>query len=241
MNKTVLITGGSRGIGAQTVRKLTTEGYRVAFLYEQSEELAQTLSHQTGAMAIKCDISKSEDIEKAFSTAKIFMGIKGFDALVCNAGISRIGLFDAMDAKEWAHLMDVNLNGNVSVARQLLPYMISQKKGSIVTVSSMWGQVGASCEVGYSTSKAALIGFTKSLAKEVGPSGIRVNCVAPGVIDTDMNRELTDDVISELTEEIPLGRIGRTEEVAEAISFLISEKASYITGQILGINGGIVC
>ncbi len=238
MDKTVLITGGSRGIGAATVREFTSKGYKAAFLYKEHTEQARAISEETGALAVQCDVSDKEQVKKAVNDCRIFLGTSCFDVLVCNAGISSDGTFSDMSLDEWDEIRSINLDGYVYVIKEVLPRMISQKRGNIVTVSSMWGQTGASCEVPYSITKAAVIGLTKSLAKETGPSGIRVNCVAPGVIDTDMCRMYPEQIINELCSETPLERIGTPEEVAKAIFFLNSGEASYITGQILGVNGG---
>ena len=172
--------------------------------------------------------------------ADILRTYRRIDALVNCAGIAHIGLFTDMTEEEWDHLFAVNVRSAFSVTKAVLPGMISQQKGAIVNVSSMWGEVGASCEVAYSATKAALIGLTKALAKEVGPSGVRVNCVTPGVIDTDMNAQLTEEDRVSLADETPLGRIGSAEEVAKTIFYLCGEGASFITGQILGISGGLV-
>lgn len=241
MNENVLITGGSRGIGAALVKKFAENGCGVAFLYEKNDKAANELAKQTGALPIRCDIGIEDDVEAAVKDALKKMKIEGFDIVICNAGISYIGVFDGMRDDTWRRVIDVNLTGNIKTVKVNLPYMISNKGGSVVMVSSMWGQTGASCEVAYSTSKAAIIGFTKSLAKELGPSGIRVNCVAPGLVDTEMNAEISAETLKELEEDIPLMRSGSGDEIAEAVFFLASDKASYITGQILGVNGGSVC
>ena len=243
MKKTVLVTGGSRGIGAACVRRFAAEGARVVFLWNSSAEKAEALQEelrQNGqdVTGIQCDLRKPEDCRKAVTDA---LGIlRHPDILVCNAGTSYVGLFQDMSDADWASAMAVNLDAAARIARLVLPGMISRKSGSIVFVSSMWGQVGASCETAYSAAKAGLIGLTKALAKEVGPSGIRVNCVAPGLIDTDMNAHLKPDDIAAIAEETPLGRMGKPEEVAAAASFLAGEEASFITGQVLGVNGGLV-
>lgn len=238
MDKTVLITGGSRGIGAATVKKYTDNGYKAAFLYKENDQAAELVAEETGALAVKCDVSNREMVKQAVESCRIFLGTSSFDVLVCNAGISSDGTFTDMTESEWDQIRDVNLEGCINVIKAVLPRMISSHKGSIINVSSMWGQTGASCEVPYSVTKAAVIGLTKSLAKETGPSGIRVNCVAPGVIDTDMCRIYPSEIIDELVGETPLERIGQPEDVANAIYFLGSEEASFITGQVLGVNGG---
>lgn len=237
--KRVLITGGSRGIGAAAVKVFANNGFDVVFFYRNSDVEAKQLQDEMGCRAIKCDVSSIDDINKAYDELKT-SGKIPFDAIVCNAGISHVGLFTLLSHIEWNELKSVNLDGTVNILQKFLPDMISEKSGSIVIVTSMWGKVGASCEAGYSATKAALIGLGKSLAKELGPSGIRVNCVAPGVIDTEMNGELNEDDMNTLCEETPLGRIGTSDEVAQLINFLVSDKASFITGQVIGIDGGFV-
>ena len=243
MKKTVLVTGGSRGIGATCVRRFAAEGARVVFLWNSSALKAEALQEELRAegqdvTGIQCDLRKPEDCRRAIADA--FGILRHPDILVCNAGTSHVGLFQDMSDADWASAMAVNMDAAARIARLVLPGMISRKSGSIVFVSSMWGQVGASCEAAYSAAKAGLIGLTKALAKEVGPSGIRVNCVAPGLIDTDMNAHLTPDDIAAIAEETPLGRMGKPEEVAAAVFFLAGEEASFITGQVLGVNGGLV-
>ncbi len=243
MRKIALITGGSRGIGAACVRAFAEDGYSVAFLYNRSKEKAEALvqslrSEGRDAAAYQCDLADPTQI--AAVMADILRTYRHIDALVNCAGIAHIGLFSDMTEAEWDHLFAVNVRSSFSVTKAVLPGMISRQAGSIVNISSMWGEVGASCEVAYSATKAALIGMTKALAKEVGPSGVRVNCVTPGVIDTDMNAALTDDDRAVLADETPLGRIGSAEEVAKTILFLCGECAGFITGQVLGVSGGLV-
>lgn len=243
MRRIALITGGSRGIGAACVRAFAKEGYAVVFLYNRSAEKAQILvdtlrAEACDVAAYPCDVSDPAQVKSTL--ADILRTYRRIDALVNCAGVAHIGLFTDMTEDEWDRLFAVNVRSAFSVTKAVLPGMISTQKGSIVNVSSMWGEVGASCEVAYSATKAALIGMTKALAKEVGPSGIRVNCVTPGVIDTDMNAQLTDDDRAALSDETPLGRIGSAEEVAKTILFLCSEAASFITGQIVGVSGGLV-
>ena len=232
--RTVLITGGSRGIGAACVRRFSAAGDRVFFFYRANDEAARALSAETGAVAVKCDVSDPPSVTKAFSE------LPAFDVLINNAGIAGFSLFQDLSEAEWERMIGTNLGGVYRCTRAVLPGMIAKKRGCIVNVSSMWGQVGASCEVAYSAAKAGVIGLTKALAKEVGPSGIRVNCIAPGVIDTDMNAALTEEALAELAEETPLGRIGTAEEIAGQIYWLASEEASFLTGQVLGSNGGLV-
>ena len=234
----VLITGGSRGIGAAMVKAFTAAGCKVAFLYRKNEEAAASVQEQTGALGLQCDVSDFKALSEAVRTAKMYLEIPYFDTLICNAGISEVGLFLETTEEQWRDILNTNLNGCIYAAQVLLPAMIEYRAGSVVMVSSVWGQTGASCEVAYSVSKAAVIGLTKSLAKEVALSGVRVNCIAPGVIDTEMNSCYSKEDMEALAEDIPMGRIGTAKEAAEAAVFLASEKASYITGQILGVNGG---
>ena len=243
MRKIALITGGSRGIGAACVRAFAEDGYAVAFLYKNSRDKADALMQSLRAegrdvAAYQCDVADAAQVQAVI--ADILRTYRRIDALVNCAGIAYIGLFTDMTEDEWDRLFAVNVRSTFSVTKATLPGMISRQTGAVVNVSSMWGEVGASCEVAYSATKAALIGLTKALAKEVGPSGVRVNCVTPGVIDTDMNAQLTDDDRAELADETPLGRIGAAEEVAQTILFLCGEGASFITGQVLGVSGGLV-
>lgn len=238
MKKTVLITGGSRGIGAETVRLFAEKGYNVAFIYNKSVDKATELSAKTGAYGIQADVGDSKTLLNAIE--KINNKFGGVDILINNAGIARQKLFTDITEAEWDKMFDVNVKSIFTTTKALLPYMINRKWGRIINISSIWGVTGASCEVHYSASKAAIIGFTKALAKEVGPSGITVNCIAPGVIETEMNKNLDEETIEGLKEETPLCRIGTPLDVAESALFLASDKASFITGQILGVNGGIV-
>ncbi len=243
MRKIALITGGSRGIGAACVRAFAEDGYAVAFLYNRSQDKAEALVQTLRAegrdvAAYRCDLADSDQI--AAVLADVLRTYRHVDALVNCAGIAHVGLFTDMTEDEWDRLFAINVRSAFSVTKAVLPGMISRQAGAIVNVSSMWGEVGASCEVAYSATKAALIGMTKALAKEVGPSGVRVNCVAPGVIDTDMNAQLTDDDRAALADETPLGRIGAAEEVAKTILYLCGDGASFITGQVLGVSGGLV-
>ncbi len=240
----VLITGGSRGIGAACVRKYANEGFRVVFLYEKSSEAAQKLADETGALAIRCDVSDGDSARDAVTRAEEYFkqntGDSSVDVLVCNAGVSVEGLVQDLTDEEWNRLQGVNLTGALNTVRAAVPGMISKKSGSIVLMSSMWGRSGASCEAAYSATKAALIGLGQGLAKELGPSGIRVNMVAPGVIDTDMNKGRSPEDWEEIFDETPLGRAGKPEEVAELVYFLTSDKAGFITGQTIGIDGGFI-
>ena len=241
--KTVLITGASRGIGAATAREFAAAGYAVAVNYCRSGEAALTLVEELrsaghSAMAVQADVSDPVQVGKMVDN--VLEKFCQLDTLVCNAGISHVGLFGDMTQEQWRRIFSVNVDGMFHCIQAVLPHMIHRKAGKIVTVSSMWGVTGGSCEVAYSAAKAAVIGLTRALAKELGPSGITVNCVAPGVIDTEMNQTLGPQDLAALAEETPLGRIGRPEEVAKAILFLASEGAEFITGQVLQTNGGIV-
>lgn len=241
--KTALITGASRGIGAATARRLARAGYAVAVNYCSSEERALALVEELRAeghtaMAVRADVSDPKQVQAMVDN--VLDKFCQLDILVCNAGRSWVGLLGDMTVAEWRELFSVNLDSVFYCCKAVLPHMIHRKKGKIITVSSMWGQVGASCEAAYSASKAGVIGLTKALAKELGPSGIAVNCVAPGVIDTEMNKNLTDEDLDALREETPLERIGKAEDVAESVLFLASEGADFITGQVLCPNGGLI-
>lgn len=236
MAQTVFITGGSRGIGAACVRAFAAAGWQVAFTYRVSRETAGALADEAGALALCADLHEEAAIHRAAAEARGYFGAP--DAVVCNAGIAEQKLFQDITDADWHRMLDVNLLGAVRTIRALLPDLLHRKSGSIVTVSSVWGQVGASCESHYAASKAALIGLSKSLAQELGPSGIRVNCVAPGVIDTEMNAMHSGETMRELAGQTPLGRIGTAAEVADSVLYLCSERASFITGQVLGVTGG---
>ena len=238
MKKVVFITGGSRGIGACAVEKFISCGYEVAFTYLKSEEDALLLSERTGALAIKADCSDSVQVSKAIAYALETYG--KIDVLINNVGISEFALFTDISDEMWQRMINTNLSSAFFASRAVLPQMISRKSGCIINISSMWGEVGASCEVHYSASKAGLIGLTKALAKEVAPSGIRVNCITPGAIDTDMNASLSNEDLEAIKDETPLGRLGTVSDIANALAFLADEGASFITGQILGVNGGYV-
>ncbi len=238
--KNVLITGGSRGIGAECVRLFCERGYSVVFTYKNSEAKAMEIVGQTHSRGIMCDLECESDILSAVAEAKKHFGESGVDILVNNAAISEIKLFSDITSEDWNRMISVDLTAPYLFCREVLADMIHKKSGRIINVSSMWGVVGASCEVHYSSAKAGLIGMTKALAKELGPSGITVNAVAPGVIDTEMNSHLTKGEIEMLTDEIPLMRMGNAREIAELIYFLAGEHSGYITGQVIGANGGMV-
>lgn len=229
---TALITGASRGIGAACARALKAAGYDVIINYNNSGKEALELAEELGAKAVKADVANASQVKHMFDE------IGGVDVLVCNAGISMFKMFCDMTSDDWNKIFSVNFGGTVNCIEAALPNMIHNKFGRIITMSSIWGVTGASCESAYSATKAAVIGLTKSLAKELGPSGITVNCVAPGVIDTDMNAHLTADVLEELKEETPVCSIGKAEDVAQAVCYLAS--APFVTGQILGVNGGFL-
>lgn len=236
--KTVLITGGSRGIGKAMVKLFSEKGYRVAFTYKSSDEEALLLSKNTGALPIKADSENEDAILRACSIVCEKIGAP--DILINNVGISSVGLVTDLSIMEWNRIFNINVTSAFLYSKCVLPEMINKKSGRIINISSMWGVTGASCEVAYSASKAALIGFTKALAKEVGPSGITVNCIAPGVISTDMNSALSQSDLDALKEETPLMKIGAPEDVASSALFLSSDEAGFITGAVLNVNGGIV-
>lgn len=229
---TTVITGGSRGIGAAAVRLFAARGDRVFFLYQKHHQAAQAVAAETGATALCCDVSDGQAVKAAFAQ------IGPVDNLVCNAGIMHFGLMSMMDEEAWDRLFDVNVKGIFHCVNAAMPAFLQNHRGSIVTVSSMWGQVGASCEAAYSATKGAVIALTKALAKELGPSGIRVNCVAPGVILTDMCAHVEPGILSDMAQETPIGRNGTPEDVAQAIACLMD--APFVTGQVLGVSGGYV-
>lgn len=230
--RTVVVTGGSRGIGAAIVARFAARGDRVYFLYEKNHRAAKAVSEKTGAVAICCDVADGEQVKAAFAR------IPEVDILVCNAGICWYGLLSSMEEGDWDRLFAVNVKGIYHCVRAAMPAFLRTHRGSIVTVSSMWGQVGASCEAAYSATKGAVIALTKALAQELGPSGIRVNCVAPGVILTDMCASVGSDVLEGLAHEAALGRNGTPEDVAQAVEALAD--AEFVTGQVLGVSGGYV-
>lgn len=236
--KTALITGASGGIGAAVAEKLSENGFLPVLHYHAHGEGMPEKAAALGGFAVQADLADPEAIT-AMAQA-ILQKTGRVDVLVNNAGLSVSGLLTDIDAGTRQHLFAVNVLGAIECTRALLPQMIRRKSGAILNISSMWGQVGASCEVDYSASKAALIGFTKALAKETAPSGIRVNCIAPGVIRTAMLDAYDAQTLQDLAEETPLERLGTPEDIAAAAGFLCSEEAAFITGQILGVNGGFI-
>ena len=228
----IVITGGSRGIGAAAVALFARYGHAVTFLYEKAHDAAAAVAAATGASAICCDVSDGEAVRAAFRQ------IGDVDVLVCNAGICHSGLMSMMEESQWDRLFDVNVKGIFHCVNAAMPSFLAKQSGSIITVSSMWGQVGASCEAAYSATKGAVISLTKALAKELGPSGIRVNCIAPGVILTDMCAGVDPQILAEMAADTPAGRNGTAEDVAKAMLYLA--QAEFITGQVLPVNGGYV-
>lgn len=241
--KTVLITGSARGIGAATAALFADSGYNVVINYNTSEKEALTLLEYItdkgcNAIAVRADVSDPQEAERLFRQAKDSFG--SVDVLVNNAGIAQQKLFTDITDEDYDRMFDCNVRSVFNCCRCALPDMIHNKYGRIVNISSMWGVVGASCEVHYSASKAAVIGMTKALAREVAPSGITVNCIAPGVIDTPMNKGFDEETMQALCEETPVGRIGTAEEIARAIMFFADENSGFITGQVLGVDGGFI-
>lgn len=236
--KYAIVTGGSRGIGAEICRKLSENGYYVYINYNNSAENAEALAAEIGGKAVKFDVSDTQSVKIAMNS--ILSECKHIDLLVNNAGVSEIELFNFIEQENADRILNINLRGTLSCSRAVISSMVNHKSGCIINISSMWGECGASCEVDYSASKAGIIGFTKALAKELAPSGIRVNCVSPGFILTEMNEKFTESELEEILEEIPLGKFGTTADVANAVIFLASENASFITGQTLSVNGGMV-
>lgn len=242
MNKTVLITGGAGGIGEAICRSFAQKGYNIALHYSSSAEKAQELCKEFGneygikALSFGADFTADTEVKRL--AQEVLCSFGAVDILVNNAGIAYQNLFQLADERKIKEVFDINLMSALSLTKEILPSMINSKWGRIVNISSMWGIAGASCEVHYSAAKAGLIGFTKALAKEVGPSGITVNCVAPGFIDTKMNSQLDEEAVKEIIEATPVMRAGTGEDVAALVSFLSSEKASFITGQIISVDGG---
>lgn len=243
MKKTVIITGASKGIGAATAILFARKDYNVVLNYNNSYQSAQLLtssllSQGYSVMSFKADVSNRLETDLMIKEAAFKFGT--VDVLVNNAGVSVTGLITDTDEFDSERVFDINLKGTYNCCRSVAPVMVSQKFGKIINISSMWGQSGASCEVAYSASKAGVIGLTKALAKELAPSGITVNAIAPGLIDTSMNSNISVDDLNDFVSDIPLGRMGTADEIAESILFLASSSADYITGQVLGVNGGYV-
>ena len=229
---TVVITGGSRGIGAEAVRQFAGRGDRVYFLYEKEHDKAKAVARDTGATAICCDVADGQAVKNAFAQ------IPDVDILVCNAGICHTGLLSQISETEWDRLFDVNVKGIYHCVNAAMPHFLKKQAGCVITVSSMWGQVGASCEAAYSATKGAVIALSKALAQELGPAGVRVNCVAPGVIVTDMCANVAPEIMEELKAESPIGRTGTPADVAKAMLYLAD--AEFVTGQVLPVNGGFI-
>ncbi len=236
--KTVLINGGSRGIGAELVRAFSDAGYKVAFTYNISEDEAIRLASETGAVRIKADSAIEDEIISAVEAAEI--ALRSIDCLINNAAVSSFSLFNDITTELWNKTFAVNVTAPFIYSREVTRGMIKRKTGKIINISSIWGLVGASCEVHYSASKAALIGMTRALAKELGPSGITVNAIAPGVIDTQMNKSLSEEDIRILCDETPLGRIGSVADIAKCALYLAGEGADFITGEVINVSGGFV-
>ena len=228
----IVITGGSRGIGAQAVRQFAARGDKVYFLYEKAHDAAAAVASETGAAAICCDVADKQAVAAAFAQ------IPDVDVLICNAGICHTGLLSQITEAEWDRLFAVNVKGIYHCINAATPAFLKKQKGCIITVSSMWGQVGASCEAAYSATKGAVIALTKALAQELGPSGIRCNCIAPGVICTDMCANVDPQIMEELKEQTPVGRNGTPKDVADAMLYLAD--AEFVTGQVLPVNGGFI-
>ena len=230
--QTVVITGGSRGIGAAAVEAFAARGDKVFFLYEKNHEAARSVAEKTGATPICCDVADGSAVREAFSQ------IGSVDILICNAGIVHYGLMSMMEESAWDRIFDVNVKGIYNCVNAAMPAFLQTHRGCIITVSSMWGQVGASCEAAYPATKGAVIALTKALAQELGPSGIRVNCVAPGVIMTDMCANVDPEILNQLGEDTPVGRNGTPADVAKAMLYLAD--ADFVTGHVLSVNGGYI-
>ncbi len=234
MKKIALVTGGSGGIGSAVCRRLAADGYTVGVGYFRNQAWAEALAREIGGFPAYADVSRPEEVEAVFAAAG------EVELLVVSAGIAHYGLITDLSYDDWRELMAVNLDGAFLCCRAAVPGMVRRKRGNIILISSMWGQVGASCEAAYSASKSGLIGLTKALAKELAPSGIRVNCVAPGVVRTPMLKDFSEEDLENLRLETPLERLGEPEDVAELVSYLASERARFMTGQVIGLNGGFV-
>ena len=229
---TVVITGGSRGIGRAAVERFAASGHRVYFLYEKNHQAAREVAQATGAVPICCDVADGAAVEQAFAQ------IPDVDILICNAGICHYGLMSMMTEEQWNRIFAVNVGGIYHCVNAAMPHFLHKQAGSIVTVSSMWGRVGASCEAAYSATKGAVIALTRALAQELGPSGIRVNCVAPGVIATDMCAGVDPEILADMAGDTPVGRNGTPQDVAKAMEFLAN--AEFTTGHVLNVDGGYV-
>lgn len=241
--KTAVVTGASGGIGSKISVCLAEKGYNVVLCYNSSEKSAlETVSkiekNGYNAIAVKCNVKNKNETDSLMKT--VFEKFGSVDVLVNNAGVALQKLFVDVNENEYNEIFDTNVKGTINFSQSALKYMINQKSGSIVNISSMWGISGASCEVHYSASKAAIIGLTKALAKEMGLSGIRVNCVAPGMIDTKMNASFSQDVFDQIKEETPLNKIGRPEDVAKAVLYFAGDDSSFVTGQVICVDGGYV-
>lgn len=238
-NKIILVTGGSRGIGASMVKLLALDGYKVILNYNKSGDCAKKIKEELEEENVNIDIIKADVTNKSeisYMVNKVIDTYGRIDVLINNAGISQEKVFLDLSDGDWQNIIEANLNSTYYCTKKVLPYMLKNKEGCIINISSIWGVTGGSCEVGYSTTKAAINGFTKALAKEMGPSNIRINCIAPGIIDTDMNKNLNKEDIEKIKEEIPLNRIGKTEDIAKCAKWLIED--DYTTGQIINVNGG---
>ncbi len=239
--KTVVITGSGRGIGAEIARCCAEKNYNVVINYRSDDrsanKLAEEISTKCRVITVKADIGTQKGVETLFATTKSVFG--GADCLINNAGISQIGLLTDMSDSDIFNIINTNLIGTIATTKAFIPFMVSNKWGRIINISSMWGVVGASCEVTYSASKAGIIGMTKALAKELAPSGITVNCIAPGLIDTDINAHLSAEDIAAIVDDTPVGRIGTPNDIAAACMFFLSDDASFVTGQTLTIDGGL--
>ena len=238
-----LVTGASRGIGAAIAYRLACDGYDICVNYETRQDRAEKVCENIKsigrkAICFQADVSVREQVEEMFKTTQQTLG--NVDVLISNAGIAGQKQIQDLTQERWRRFFAVNVDGAFNSVQCALPYMLHTHKGCIITISSMWGLRGASCESAYSATKAALIGFSRSLANELAPSGIRVNCIAPGVIDTEMLDELPDDIKSGLADETPIGRLGRPEDIASTVSFLVSDDASFITGQVITCDGGFI-
>lgn len=243
MKKTAIITGSSKGIGAATAILFAQKGYNVVITYNESYESATLLARSLSANGFSVTAQKlnvANRLEAELLVKETLYKYGSIDVLVNNAGVAYQGLITQTDEVEYDRILNTNLKGTFNCCKAVTPVMVRQQSGKIINISSMWGETGASCEVAYSASKAGVIGLTKALAKELAPSGITVNAVTPGLIETAMNTNLTVEELNDFVESIPLGRMGTADEVAQAVYFLASENADYITGQILGVNGGYV-